>query len=147
MSEDKAKKDAVAEIETAEVAGDENAVGDGKNTIDRVNAPEANEDQLVSTTQAQETGSGSVSAVDPEASLPTQVGERRGMFGGSLGLDTSGYGGLVQPILTPGSAVRPYGGYFDEIADHLIDVLGDKHDSVIDRTVIDRKEMTLHVHA
>ncbi len=147
MSEDKAKKDAVAEIETAEVAGDENAVGDGKNTIDRVNAPEANEDQLVSTTQAQETGSGSVSAVDPEASLPTQVGERRGMFGGSLGLDTSGYGGLVQPILTPGSAERPYGGYFDEIADHLIDVLGDKHDSVIARTVIDRKEMTLHVHA
>lgn len=147
MSEDKAKKDAVAEIETAEVAGDENAVADGKNTIDRVNAPAATPDQKVSSTQAQETGSGSVSTMDPEGSTPVQVGERRGMFGGSLGSDTSGYGGLVQPILLPGSAERPYGGYFDEIADHLLDVLGDQHDAAITRVVIDRKEMTLSVPA
>ncbi len=147
MSEDKAKKDAVAEIETAEVAGDENKTADGKNTIDRVHAPAANEEQVVSTTQAHETGAGSVSTMDPEASTPVQMGERRGMFGGSLGLDTTGYGGLVQPVLFPGSSERPYGGYFDEIAAHLSDVLGNKHDEAIARIVIDRGEMTLHVQA
>ncbi len=147
MSEDKAKKNAVAEIETAVVPGDENAVGDGKNTIDRVNAPAASDEQNVSSTQAQETGAGSVSTMDPEDSAPVQVGERHGMFGGSLGLDTTGYGGLVQPILSPGSAQRPFGGYFDEIADHLQNALADKHDAAIPRIVIDRSEMTLYVHA
>lgn len=145
MSEDKAKKDAVAEIETAEVAGDENKVADGKNTIDRVNAPAATKDQVVSTTQAHETGSGSVSTMDPDGSPPVKMGERRGMFGSSLGLDTTGYGGLVQPLLFPGSSERPYGGYFDEVADRLLEVLGDRHDDAIIRLVIDRGEMTLHV--
>ncbi len=145
MSEDKAKKDAVAEIETAELAGDENKVADGKNTIDRVNAPAATEDQVVSTTQAQETGSGSVSTMDPDGSPPVKMGERRGMFGSSLGLDTTGYGGLVQPLLFPGSSERPYGGYFDEVADALLEVLGDRHGDAIIRLVIDRGEMTLHV--
>jgi len=145
VSEDKAKKDAVAEIETAELAGDENKVADGKNTIDRVNAPAATEDQVVSTTQAQETGSGSVSTMDPDGSPPVKMGERRGMFGSSLGLDTTGYGGLVQPLLFPGSSERPYGGYFDEVADALLEVLGDRHGDAIIRLVIDRGEMTLHV--
>jgi NADH-quinone oxidoreductase subunit C len=36
------------------------------------------------------------------------------MFGATKGSDTTGYGGLVAPILFPGAAERPYGGYFDE---------------------------------
>jgi len=145
VSEDKAKKDAVAEIETAELAGDENKIADGKNTIDRVNAPAASEDQVVSSTQAHETGSGSVSTMDPDGPAPVKMGERRGMFGSSLGSDTSGYGGLVQPLLFPGASERPYGGYFDEVADRLLEVLGDRHDDAVIRLVIDRGEMTLHV--
>ncbi|MGB5953744.1 MAG: NADH-quinone oxidoreductase subunit C [Ornithinimicrobium sp.] len=145
MSEDEAKKDAVAEVETATVAGDENLKGDGKNTIDRINAPEANDEQKVSTTVSQETGAGMVSSQDPGVTTPVQVGERRGMFGSSLGLDTSGYGGLVQPVLFPGATERPYGGHFDEIADLLVENMGDAYNEAILGVVIDRGEMTLRV--
>jgi NADH-quinone oxidoreductase subunit C len=145
VSEDKAKKDAVAEVETATTHGDENAAADGKNTIDRVNAPEPTEHQKVSSTQSHETGAGSVSTMDPEQSAPVKVGERRGMFGSSLGSDTSGYGQLVQPIYYPGAAQRPYGGFFDEIADRLGQALGTKYDQAVTRVVVDRGEMTLHV--
>ncbi len=147
MIEDKEKKAGVAEVESARLPGDENEAGEGKETIDRVTAPEASDEQVVSTTQAQETGAGTVSGTDPEAFSPVQLGERRGMFGGSLGQDTSGYGGLVQPIQVAGEAERPYGRYFDEIADHLQEALGNDHDAAISRTVIDRGEMTLHVLA
>jgi NADH-quinone oxidoreductase subunit C len=41
------------------------------------------------------------------------------MFGATKGSDTTGYGGLVAPILFPGAAERPYGGYFDAVADEL----------------------------
>ncbi|MGB3184937.1 MAG: NADH-quinone oxidoreductase subunit C [Ornithinimicrobium sp.] len=86
-----------------------------------------------------------VSGHDPAATTPVQVGERHGMFGSSLGSDTSGYGGLVQPVLLPGATERPYGGHFDEIADLLTAVLGDEHDSAIRGIVIDRGEMTVRV--
>ena len=77
---------------------------------------------------------------------PVQRGERRGMFGARGGNDTSGYGGLVAPTLFPGAAVRPYGGYFDEVADELEQALGgDSFGEAVYRIVIDRGEMTLHV--
>ncbi len=41
------------------------------------------------------------------------VGVRTGMFGAKGTGDTSGYGGLVQPVVYPGSAQRPFGGWFD----------------------------------
>ncbi|TIC89272.1 NADH-quinone oxidoreductase subunit C [Nocardioides sp. GY 10113] len=66
------------------------------------------------------------------------VGTRRGMFGAAGTGDTSGYGGLVRPVLMPGSAERPYGGWFDEVADRL--------DPLIERVVIHRGEITFHVH-
>ena len=50
---------------------------------------------------------------------PIQIGERTGMFGATRGADTSGYGGLRSPIFFPGAAVRPYGSFFDEVADLL----------------------------
>ena len=42
-----------------------------------------------------------------------------GMFGVSGTGDTSGYGGLVRPVAMPGGSARPYGGWFDEVADAL----------------------------
>ncbi|NEE49119.1 NADH-quinone oxidoreductase subunit C, partial [Streptomyces sp. SID8455] len=44
---------------------------------------------------------------------------RKGMFGANNGGDTSGYGGLIRTITLPGAASRPYGGWFDEVADEL----------------------------
>jgi NADH-quinone oxidoreductase subunit C len=77
---------------------------------------------------------------------PVQRGERRGMFGAQGG-DTSGYGGLVAPILFPGASVRPFGGYFDEVADRLEAALGgaDAFGRAVYRVVVDRGELTLHV--
>lgn len=79
--------------------------------------------------------------------LPAQRGEQRleapvirtGMFGVHDTPDTSGYGRLrvhKAPLL---SSPRPYGGYFDTIADAL------GMDDAIERVVIDRGEMTLYV--
>jgi NADH-quinone oxidoreductase subunit C len=78
---------------------------------------------------------------------PVRRGERRGMFGARGGGDTSGYGGLVAPTLYPGAAVRPYGGYFDEVADALEAALGgaDAFGAAVYRVVVDRGELTLHV--
>ena len=78
---------------------------------------------------------------------PVQVGERRGMFGATRGQDTSGYGGLVTPTLFPGASPRPYGSYFDELADALGTALTGSvgyHDAV-ERVVVDRGEMTFFV--
>lgn len=73
------------------------------------------------------------------------VGERRGMFGVSGTGDTSGYGGLVAPVVLPGAAQRPYGpstgsggaGWFDVVADGL--------DPLIESVVIHRGEITFHI--
>lgn len=80
--------------------------------------------------------------------VPVVVGSRQGMFGVSDGGDTSGYGGLVAPVLFPGAAVRPYGGYYDEVADRLERALvggSASYAQAIERVVIDRGEMTVFV--
>lgn len=73
---------------------------------------------------------------------------RHGMFGVSGTGDTSGYGGLVREVAFPGDSPRPYGGYFDEIADRLAEALArldvDFTDA-IEKVVVDRDELTLHV--
>ncbi|MFM8937732.1 MAG: NADH-quinone oxidoreductase subunit C, partial [Actinomycetota bacterium] len=43
----------------------------------------------------------------------------KGMFGVSGTGDTSGYGGLVRQQANAGSSQRPYGSYFDDVADEL----------------------------
>ncbi|TCJ21752.1 NADH-quinone oxidoreductase subunit C [Nocardioides jejuensis] len=65
------------------------------------------------------------------------AGVRRGMFGTQGSGDTSGYGGLVAPIVFPGQAERPYGGWFDLVADSL--------DGLLESVVIHRGEITFHV--
>ncbi|WP_298889502.1 NADH-quinone oxidoreductase subunit C [uncultured Serinicoccus sp.] len=116
-------------------------------TQDPVNAPERTEDQKVSPTHAQESGGGSVPAeLRAEDREPVQVARKKGMFGGSLGNDTSGYGGLDVPVLLPGAAERPYGSYFDEVVDALEAAAPEAFAAGLERVVVDRGELTLHVH-
>ncbi len=72
--------------------------------------------------------------------------EDHGAFGVKGTGDTSGYGGLVRTSAHPGSTERPYGGYFDEIADELERAYPEFSDD-IERVVIDRGELTLHIKA
>jgi NADH-quinone oxidoreductase subunit C len=87
--------------------------------------------------------------ISDEEREPVKVGERHGMFGATSGQDTSGYGGLVTPTLLPGATPRPYGSYFDELADHLGTALtnggGPGYHDAIERVVVDRGELTLFV--
>jgi NADH-quinone oxidoreductase subunit C len=77
------------------------------------------------------------------------VGVRTGMFGAANGADTTGYGGLQRPILVAGATARPFGGYFDEIADNLERALSGStaasFGESIRSVVIDRGEMTINV--
>ena len=88
--------------------------------------------------------------------LPARAGEERlaervvrtGMFGVSGDGDTSGYGGLRVRKVTTLSSARPYGSYFDEVADALeqaIGVDGTGFGDAIERVVVDRGELTFHV--
>jgi NADH-quinone oxidoreductase subunit C len=92
----------------------------------------------------------------PQDNLPARAGEdrlaeqvvRTGMFGAETTGDTSGYGGL-QVRLAPGlSSPRPYGSYFDELADELgraLAVAGSQFGDAIERVVADRGELTFYV--
>jgi len=93
-----------------------------------------------------------VAASEVGGSVPTADEEvidvRRGMFGVHGTGDTSGYGRLVREITLPGGSPRPYGGYFDDIADRLAEALqrnGIEFDDAIEKVVVDRDELTLHV--
>jgi len=68
----------------------------------------------------------------------------KGMFGATGTGDTSGYGGLVRVSSNPGSSERPYGSYFDEVADELEKAFPDFNDA-IEKVIVDRGELTLHV--
>lgn len=68
----------------------------------------------------------------------------KGAFGVKGTGDTSGYGGLVRTQLNPGSTERPYGSYFDEVADDLERAYPQFADA-IEKVVVDRGELTLHV--
>jgi NADH-quinone oxidoreductase subunit C len=70
--------------------------------------------------------------------------QNEGMFGVKGTGDTSGYSGLVRTQVTPGSTERPYGSYFDEIADQLERAFPDFGDAIT-AVVVDRGELTLHV--
>lgn len=78
------------------------------------------------------------------------VGVRRGSFQVSGSGDTSGFGGLVSPIVMPAPTERPYGRWFDELADEIELALADRNlpvSSVIDKVVVDRDEITFFVLA
>jgi NADH-quinone oxidoreductase subunit C len=70
--------------------------------------------------------------------------EQTGMFGAKGTGDTSGYGGLVRTAAAAGSTERPFGGYFDQVADDLERAYPDFSDAIT-RVVVDRGELTLHI--
>lgn len=72
----------------------------------------------------------------------------RGMFGVSGTGDTSGFGGLQRRRNTMLDSPRPFGGYFDEVADALGDALIDANgefDQSVEKLVVDRGELTIYV--
>lgn len=72
----------------------------------------------------------------------------RGMFGAQTTGDTSGYGRLLVRRPPPLSSPRPYGSYFDEVADRLGAALEADNTSfgdAVERVVVDRGELTFHV--
>ncbi|RCG30387.1 NADH-quinone oxidoreductase subunit C [Sphaerisporangium album] len=77
--------------------------------------------------------------------VPEEPVARHGMFGVTDSGDTSGYGRLVVRRAPKLSSARPYGGYFDEIADGLEAAAGDSYAGMVERVVVDRGELTLHV--
>ena len=64
---------------------------------------------------------------------------RTGMFGVQTTGDTSGYGKLRVHRAPPLESPRPYGSYFDTVADAL------GLQDAIERVVVDRGELTFHV--
>jgi NADH-quinone oxidoreductase subunit C len=74
--------------------------------------------------------------------------QRTGMFGAETTGDTSGYGGLQvrrAPVLP---SQRPYGSYFDELADSLASAMtenGASYDDAIPVVVVSNGELTMYV--
>jgi NADH-quinone oxidoreductase subunit C len=89
---------------------------------------------------------------ESEGNLPAERGQERldqqvvrtGSFGVQGSPDTSGYGQLRVYKAPPQVSEPPYGGYFDTIATVLQEA-GLGLDDAIERVVIDRGEMTMHV--
>jgi NADH-quinone oxidoreductase subunit C len=78
------------------------------------------------------------------AAPPTR--SRSGMFGVSDSGDTSGFGGLRLPGHVPAPAQRPFGGWFDDLADDLGAALADRGArGAIQQVTIDRGEITFYV--
>jgi NADH-quinone oxidoreductase subunit C len=69
-----------------------------------------------------------------------------GMFGGKGSGDTSGFGGLVNSATVIASTQRPYGGYFDQVADDLERAYPLFSDA-IEKVVVDRGELNLFIKA
>ena len=114
-------------------------------TRDPVAQPPRTEEQVVSTTDAQQTGGGGVVARRAAPGEPVEVARRKGMFGSSLGNDTSGYGGLDAPVLFPQETERPYGSYFDEVVDALEAAAPEAFAAGVVGVAVDRGELTIHV--
>jgi NADH-quinone oxidoreductase subunit C len=87
--------------------------------------------------------------VTRESSELEVIDVRRGMFGGHDTGDTSGYGGLRKPIAMPGPTPRPYGGWYDEVADRLeagLERLADSPEGhPVEKVVVDRGEITFYI--
>jgi NADH-quinone oxidoreductase subunit C len=89
-----------------------------------------------------ETQDGSHDVVKPGAEQLEIVDVREGAFGAQGTGDTSGFGGLTRPVVMPGAASRPFGGWFDQVADDLAKLAPAE---AIEKVVIDRGEITFHI--
>lgn len=81
---------------------------------------------------------------------PERVGVRHGMFGVRGSGDTSGFGGLERDVVMPSGSPPPHGEDDDEVLAALTDALAARgvttFDEAIDRVVIHRGRLALHVH-
>jgi len=88
--------------------------------------------------------------------LPAKLGTERleapvvreGLFGVHGTPDTSGYGRLQVRRPLPASTQRPYGGYFDDVADALgtaLESAGSGFDAAVERVLVAHDELTLYV--
>ena len=83
---------------------------------------------------------------DPQQLEPEVIDVRKGMFGVQGTGDTSGYGGIVRPVVMPGGSPKPYGGWFDEVAERLEGTLGSAGiASAIEKVVVHRGEITFFI--
>ncbi|MDO5681308.1 MAG: NADH-quinone oxidoreductase subunit C [Propionibacteriaceae bacterium] len=78
----------------------------------------------------------------PASTTEHVVDTRQGMWGSGGSGDTSGYGGLVRQVLRPKASVPPYGSWFDEVVSRIEELVP----GAIEAVVVDRGELTLHVH-
>lgn len=79
---------------------------------------------------------------------PRPIAERHGLFGARGAGDTSGFGGLVRTISLPGASPRPWGGWFDSLADRLVEVLpeyGTTFAAAVESVVVASDELTLFI--
>ncbi len=79
-------------------------------------------------------------AVPDTGPRPDEVVVRQGMWSSGTG-DTSGYGLVQRHHVRFPRAERPYGGWFDEVADRIVALV----DLELDRVVVDRGEITFFV--
>ena len=70
---------------------------------------------------------------------------RTGSFNVKGSGDTSGFAGLTRQITMPGATSRPFGSYFDHVADVLFARLNETGVDAVEHVVIDRDEMTMFV--
>ena len=92
---------------------------------------------------ATDRGEGTTLPARPDQLQPEVVGVRHGMFGSTGSGDTSGFGGLVRAIAMPGGTARPYGGWFDELADTIdARVAAAGLPDAVEKVVVHRGEIT-----
>ncbi|GAA3840901.1 NADH-quinone oxidoreductase subunit C [Saccharothrix violaceirubra] len=72
---------------------------------------------------------------------------RQGMFGISGSGDTSGFGGLRLPAHVAARSERPYGGWFDEVADELAAAIREKGlpDDTVQQVTVAHGEITFYL--
>ena len=119
-----AESDAKAPVQGATPEGESAPDADTKAGSLVGPAPEVSSEE----TEAQ--GSESELVGPRKRATPEAIEVRHGMFGVQGTGDTSGYGGLTRTIEFPSAGQPPFGGWWD---------------SVYDRVVIDRGEVTFHV--
>lgn len=76
------------------------------------------------------------------------IGTHTGHFGASDAGDTTGYGGTQSVVTLAPAAVRPYGGWFDEVVDILVEDLqaaGVNPAEAIEKVVIEHDQLTIFV--
>ncbi|HVV29438.1 MAG TPA: NADH-quinone oxidoreductase subunit C [Mycobacteriales bacterium] len=116
---------------------------DEKPQPDAADLPTASAAVAAETAAAQDTEGPSteIDAVRPAEPAPVY---RTGMFGVRGSGDTSGYGGLQRRVPVQPGAVKPYGGYFDDVDAALAQAWPGYRD-VVEKVVVHRGEMTIHV--